>query len=221
VPKKSKSNLKAILFDFDGVILDSMDVRDSGFRYIFRCFDDDKLEELILYHRKNGGLSRFKKINYFYKEILKKEISSELVNSYAEKYSTIMRKELVNKDKLIGDTIDFIKSSQDLFDFHIVSGSEHTELNYLCTALKIDKYFLSISGSPAPKEELITRTLERYMYKKNEAIVVGDSINDLVAAKRNGLTFIGYNNESIRSVCKNYIESFMDYKGRIQASHLD
>ena len=69
--------IKVILFDFDGVILDSMPIRDYGFRKIFEKYPDELVENFIKYHRKNGGLSRFHKIEYFYKTLLKKDISEK------------------------------------------------------------------------------------------------------------------------------------------------
>ena len=51
--------IKTVLWDFDGVILDSMKVRDWGFREIFKNYDNKKVEQLIDYHNLNGGLSRY------------------------------------------------------------------------------------------------------------------------------------------------------------------
>ena len=71
--------MEAIFFDFDGVILDSMPIRDLGFREIFRMYDDQVVEQLISYHKVNGGLSRFHKIKYFFNELLNTSISEEKI----------------------------------------------------------------------------------------------------------------------------------------------
>ena len=47
--------MKVIFWDFDGVILDSMVVRDAGFREIFKRYDTNKVNKLISYHRENCG----------------------------------------------------------------------------------------------------------------------------------------------------------------------
>ena len=103
--------IKNILFDFDGVILDSMPIRDYGFKRIFEDFKDNQISQLLDYHNENGGLSRYVKIKYFYNEILNKEILEEKINSYASAFSKIMKKELVNKKYLIVDTLEFIKNN--------------------------------------------------------------------------------------------------------------
>jgi beta-phosphoglucomutase-like phosphatase (HAD superfamily) len=51
--------MKTFLWDFDGVILDSMRVRYFGFREIFKDFTKEQVYKHIEYHRTNGGLSRY------------------------------------------------------------------------------------------------------------------------------------------------------------------
>lgn len=200
--------IKNILFDFDGVILDSMPVRDFGFREIFKNFDQELVEKLIEYNNLNGGLSRYVKIRYFYEELLEKTISEEKVQELAQKFSEIMRKELPNKKYMIKETIKFIEENHKKYNLHIVSGSDGEELRYLCKELEIDKFFLSINGSPTPKNELVAHVLKENNYLENETILIGDSINDYEAAKANNIDFYGFNNKKLINYSKIYIDTF-------------
>jgi beta-phosphoglucomutase-like phosphatase (HAD superfamily) len=69
--------IKTIFWDFDGVILDSMPIRDFGFVKIFEDFDKELVDKLLEYHTLNGGLSRYVKIRYFYNTLLNVEVSDE------------------------------------------------------------------------------------------------------------------------------------------------
>ncbi|ELE6033924.1 HAD family hydrolase, partial [Campylobacter coli] len=198
--------IKNILWDFDGVIIDSLAVRDYGFREIFKEFDKVLVEKLIKYHSINGGLSRFHKIRYFFNEILKKDIEDKEVKAYADKFSLIMREELAKSKYLILDSVNFIEENYKKYNFHIVSGSEHNELNFLCQKLQINHYFHSINGSPTPKIELVKNLLIKESYKKSETILIGDSINDYEAAKESNMAFYGYNNQQLKDFSKKYIE---------------
>ncbi|MBT0819574.1 HAD hydrolase-like protein [Campylobacter lari] len=200
--------IKNILWDFDGVIIDSSAIRDYGFREIFKEFDKALVEKLIEYHSINGGLSRFHKIRYFFNEILKKDINDDEVKAYADRFSLIMREELVKSKYLILDSINFIKENYEKYNFHIVSGSEHDELNFLCQKLQINYYFYSINGSPTPKIELVKNLLMKENYNKSETILIGDSINDYEAAKENNIAFFGYNNEALKDISQMYIKNF-------------
>jgi len=202
--------IRNILFDFDGVILDSMPIRDHGFKEIFKDFDDDLVNKLLEYHNQNGGLSRYVKIKYFYNKLLKQEISEEKIINYADKFSKIMRIELVDKRYLIAGTLKFIKESYRKYNLHIVSGSDEKELKYLCRELGIDSFFQSINGSPTHKNKLVEDVLVINKYMESETILIGDSINDYEAAKTNNLNFYGFNNDNLVGVSKKYIENYKE-----------
>jgi len=200
--------IKNILWDFDGVILDSMPIRDYGFRKIFEEFDKNLVNKFLEYHALNGGLSRFHKIKYFYNTILSKEISEEQVVEYANKFTIIMKDKLTNKRYLIQNSINFIKSNHKKYNFHIVSGSEHHELNYLCEKLNLTEYFLGIHGSPTPKNQLVSNLLEKENYLKEETALIGDSINDYEAAKANNIKFYGFNNNDLKLKSDIYLVNY-------------
>lgn len=200
--------MENILWDFDGVILDSMEVRDFGFKEIFKNFTDDQVSRLITYHRENGGLSRYVKIRYFFEIILNKEITDEEVHNWASKFSEIMRVELTNPKNLIHDALNFIKNNYKTYNFHIVSGSDQDELRFLCKELKIATYFLSIHGSPTAKNELVRELLNLHDYDIEKTCLIGDSINDYEAAEFNAIPFYGYNNTELKTLSAGYIESF-------------
>ena len=202
--------IKNILFDFDGVILDSMPIRDYGFKKIFEDFDYDLVNKLLEYHNQNGGLSRYVKIKYFYNKLLKQEVSEEKIINYADKFSKIMRIELVDKRYLIAGTLKFIKESYRKYNLHIVSGSDEKELKYLCRELGIDSFFQSINGSPTHKNKLVEDVLVINKYMESETILIGDSINDYEAAKTNNLNFYGFNNDNLVGVSKKYIENYKE-----------
>lgn len=199
------NNIEVIIFDFDGVIIDSMDIRDYGFRKIFEKYDEDKVKKLIAYNRENGGLSRFNKIKYFYNNILGKNIDENKIIDYANKFSIIMREELIKEKYLIEEWINFIRKNKDKYAMYIASGSEEKELRYLCEKLGIEEYFKSIYGSPIHKNELVKRIVLDNKYDTEKVVLIGDSINDYDAARINGIKFIGYNNEKLVGLGDSYL----------------
>lgn len=200
---------KVILWDFDGVIEDSMAVRDLGFVRVLENsgFEAEDIGSLLAYHRANGGLSRYVKFRYFYEVILGQEVAEADISVLASSFSEIMLSLLINKDLLIQDTVDFIKSHYETFEFHIVSGSDGQELNKICNGLHLDSYFHSIGGSPTAKTVLISNLIRDHGYLASEICLIGDSINDYDAAVANGIDFFGYNNTALEGK-GSYIASF-------------
>lgn len=204
-------NIKNIIFDFDGVIIDSMDIRADGVREVFRNYDINVVDEFVKYYKYNAGLSKFEKIRYFYNEMLSEEISEEKINYYSEKLTSIMRKKLTNKEILIKDTLIFIINNYKYYNFHIASGSEEKELLFLCDKLGISEYFKSIKGSPIHKNNLVKSIIKENRYYLDETILIGDSINDFEAANINNIYFAGFNNENLSSYGELYIRSFKEF----------
>ncbi|AWA28639.1 haloacid dehalogenase [Flavobacterium magnum] len=192
------NNIKEIIWDFDGVILLSDAVREYGFRKVFEAHPEEQVEQLVQFHLKNGGLSRYVKIRYFYENILNQPISEEEVMQLADNFSVIMREALVNVNLLNPEWLELMKQIGKNYVHSIASGSDGNELNYLCRALGIADHFKIISGSPTPKKQLVADIIDASAFSKEEIVLIGDAINDLEAAEFNQIQFIGYNHHSLK-----------------------
>ena len=206
--------IKNIFFDFDGVILDSMPIRDKGFEEMVSKYTKDEkiIEEFLEFHRYNAGLSRFFKFRYFFEKMLKKDISEKIILELASDFSEIMKRELTNKKYLIKETVDFIMNNYEKYNMYIVSGSEQNELRYLCKELGIADYFKIILGSPTHKNDLVKNIISQEGLNIKECILIGDSINDYDSAIANGINFYGYNNEKLKENSNFYISTFKSFK---------
>ena len=196
-----------IFWDFDGVILNSDEVRTEGFKYIFDSYSKKYVDKLINYHNMNGGLSRYEKIEYFSQKILDKKLNDQEKRDLTQLYGDYCRKRLCDKNLLIKSSISFIKENYKKFYFHLVSASDEKELIYLCSNLDIKKYFKSISGSPINKIKNIRKLLKTNNYNKKKCCLIGDSINDKFAATENRISFFGFNNKRLIKDSK-YIHTF-------------
>jgi len=204
--------IKNIIFDFDGVIIDSLPIKEFGFREIFKKYNINLVDKLIAYHDLNGGLSRFVKIRYFYNQLLGLQIDEKIVTRYSDEFSVLMKSRLCFKNILIKESVDFIKSHYKKISMSIASGTEEKELQYISEKLELDSYFNSICGSPKTKNDVVLELLNKYNYKKEETILIGDSINDYDAANINGIRFFGYNNTKLKDISCYYINDFIEFE---------
>ena len=179
-----------IIFDFDGVLVESNEIRFNGFRKLFENYPEDQVERLVAYAKANGGVSRYKKIKYFFNEICLKPITEESVNEWAGKFSKLVEQDVVTAKSVEG-SVEFLEEYSNVFDFAIVSGSDQVELRNICRQRKIDHFFKMILGSPVEKKDNIASLLADLNWTPGQSLYVGDSNNDLDAAKANNLNFIG------------------------------
>src|SRR3989304_1573816 len=57
--------IRAIIFDFDGVIVESVDIKTKAFARLFEHEGKVVVEKVVDYHLKNGGVSRFDKFRVY------------------------------------------------------------------------------------------------------------------------------------------------------------
>ena len=200
---------KVLLWDFDGVIMDSNPVRTYGFEEVLKGYPAEQLNELITYHKQNGGLPRYDKFRYFFEKIRDEQVSDAEIARLSARFSEIMLNKLMDRSLLIPDSVNFIKANYKKFIMHIVSGSDQTELRKVCDYLDLTQYFVSIVGSPVLKPVLTKQILKTYNYNKYEVAFIGDSVNDYAAAVENGIDFYGYNNKRLLNLSKLYIKKLM------------
>lgn len=201
-------HIKNILWDFDGVLMDSMEIRDQGFIEVLKDYPKEEVDALMKFHRANGGLSRYVKFRYFFEEIQKESITQEQVQEYADAFSRVMLEKMMDTSLLIADAVEFVKEHHNKYRMHIVSGSDQKELRQICSNMEIATYFRSIHGSPTPKTQLVKQVMENNSYLPQETILIGDSINDYDAAIANDIGFYGYNNHKLKEVSNQYIQKF-------------
>jgi HAD superfamily hydrolase (TIGR01549 family) len=189
----SKSNkiykYSQLIFDFDGVLVESNEIRFEGFQILFNSFPVDKVERLVKYARLNGGMSRYEKIRYFFEDILNEPVTNDDVNALSKKYSEIV-KEKVIKAKAVTGSLEFLAANNSKCLFAIVSGSDQEELREVCKARGINNYFIKMLGSPVSKEKNISRLLGELGWEKGSCLYIGDSINDFEAAQNNNIDFL-------------------------------
>jgi phosphoglycolate phosphatase-like HAD superfamily hydrolase len=183
---------KHIIFDFDGVLAETNDIRFDGFRSLFKNHNEDLVNTLIKYARLNGGKSRYDKIRYFFENIINEAISKDKIYELALQYSQLVKQKVIDALPVRGST-EFLSQYQKEFCFAIVSGSDQDELRDVCKARGIDHFFIEILGSPLSKSLNISQLLPKKGWKKELCVYIGDSPDDLEAAKMNGIDFIGRN----------------------------
>lgn len=195
--------MNVLIWDFDGVIIQSDHVRELGFRECLNDFPLADVDKLIAYHKLNGGLSRYHKLEYFFTEIHPLKEYRNLMHDRLKIFGEIMLRNLKDKTLLNLEVVKVIKSSLALQ--YIASGSDQTELRELVRFLGLEPFFIDILGSPTKKVDLVKTIVNKHKdIPVDEICMIGDSINDFDAAKANKIQFFGYNGDQVlidKSTC--------------------
>ena len=147
------SQYEQVIFDCDGVILDSNNIKSKAFAKSLIDEDKNLVEQFITYHKKNGGVSRFKKFEYFFKEIKNQNNYKDSLNNALSRYSALSYEGLLGSSEVKGVRSILMSLYVLNIESFVVSGGEQNELREVLKSKNLDHYFKKIYGSPVTKEE--------------------------------------------------------------------
>ncbi len=185
---------KTIVFDCDGVILNSNGTKISAYFDVARRMGgtDAQAQALVDYHVKIGSYPRNGKIEYYYKEILKQSLTTELMEKALKAFDEILDETLMQCE--IAPKLKELKQHTDQANWMILSGGDQVELRKIFKRRDLSPLFeLGIFGGPDTKDIV----LEREKANGNiqfPALFVGDSRFDHQASTNAGLDFVFLSN---------------------------
>ena len=189
---------KVLIFDFDGVILNSNKIKDEAFLSLYKKYGKKFSNYVLNHHKKNRGISRFKKFENYHKKLFGKNIKQKEMDDLNQNMKKIIINKM-NKVRFIYGVKNFISKFYKKFDLFIISSSPENELIEICKKRKISTYFIQILGSPNDKFKNLNKIINNFNYKKKQILYLGDSFSDYVFAKKSNIEFIGVRNESFKS----------------------
>ncbi len=182
--------LQCLAFDCDGVLLDSVPVKTSAFARSAEPYGAEARDRFVMYHTVHGGVSRYKKFEWFYREVLGREItpeeSAELGRRFAE-YSL----EEVRRCPMIAGAEDVLRRWHGTLPIYVCSGAPQEELDLVLRERGLTGYFNGVFGSPPAKAELLARAVAAAGVLPEECLMVGDAPTDRHAAETVGTLFYG------------------------------
>jgi phosphoglycolate phosphatase-like HAD superfamily hydrolase len=204
------TRLKAIILDFDGVIVESLDLKTEAFAEIYYPYGDAVVKKVVDHHIAHGGVSRYVKFRHYHKELLGIELTEKEVRDLADRFYRLVFQKVIEAP-FVPYAYEFIRDYSNIYDLYISTGAPTEETVVIAKAKKIYPYFKGIFGSPEEKTTHIRTILNGSGYQRKEVVFVGDATTDRDAARDEGITFIGRftNNEEI----KNEPFQISDFKG--------
>lgn len=184
--------IKAIIFDFDGVILESATIKTDAFAEVVRDYPKEQAEKFVQYHMTHMGISRHVKFRYFIEEILHEVYDAEKEKVLAEKFSTIVFKKVMHCDYVPGAR-EFLQQYYQKYDFYIATGTPEEEIMQILKGRDLEKFFKDVYGTPGKKEDIVANIIAKNGYLPEEVVFVGDADTDLKAAGKNKVYFVGRN----------------------------
>jgi phosphoglycolate phosphatase-like HAD superfamily hydrolase len=195
--------IKNIFFDFDGVIAESVSAKTAAFKEMYLPYGKEIADQVVTYHIKHGGVSRFEKFKYWEKKFFNHDISEDRVAELAKQFSDLVLNKVIFSEEVLGAK-DFIEKYAKKLNFWIITGTPTQEIKIIAKEKGLTEYFIGIHGSPNNKRYWTEYLIEKYSLKREETLFLGDATTDQDAAEFSKLHFVLRENEENNQIFKNY-----------------
>lgn len=185
------SQFDAIFFDFDGVIVDSVELKISAFGELYADHGEEIRGMVEAYQRAHPGETRFEKIPMFHRSLLGIELSPAAIAAECDRLGEIILDEVV-ACPLMPDIAEALRvlRSRDI-PCHIVSGTPQDELAEIVERKGIGHFFRSIHGSPRSKSAISEDIFAMCGYDRSRSLFIGDAMTDYRCAIACNMPFLG------------------------------
>ena len=183
------SKFKAIVFDFDGVILESVAIKSEAMAVLFAEYPDH-VAAIVELHEAYGGLSRFIKFDLIYRDILKAPLSVARRDELGQRFSDLVV-EKVLVCPFVPGAWEFLEAHGRATPLYLVSGTPDAELSMILAQRRLTSYFRGAYGSDRQKDELLRRIIAERACRARDIAFIGDAMTDFQAASKTGVPFIG------------------------------
>ncbi len=182
--------ITCLVLDCDGVILESVPIKTRVFSRMVESYGEEAHDRMLMYHKVHGGMSRYKKFAWFFREILGREITPEELQAWGQRFADIGLDE-VSRCDLVPGIEDVLMAWKGKIPIYVCSGASQEELRHILTIRGLDHYFTGIYGSPPSKTPSLQRIVTLARVDPADVLMVGDSLADQDAAIAVGTLFYG------------------------------
>ncbi|QJP69967.1 HAD family hydrolase [Burkholderia glumae] len=186
--------IRAIAFDFDGVILDSARMKVDLF---LECYEDHgrpltpaQRAAMLAHLTHHGGVGRVAKFTHYERAIFGREPDPETVAALARRYSDLLMARIDGCPELPGARA-FLERMQGRLSLHLISGTTDDDLRHITQRRDFARYFRTIVGAPVTKPAAFAEVLRLGGWQPVEVLAIGDSWTEFDAARGLGMPFAG------------------------------
>jgi phosphoglycolate phosphatase-like HAD superfamily hydrolase len=203
---------RLILWDFDGVIKESVEIKTRAYAELFAPFGAEISARVRAHHEQNGGISRFEKIP-LYLSWSGQPATPTQVQRYCEQFAAAVRQAVVDAPWVPGAR-EYLQKHLAQQHFVLISATPQGEIEDIVRATGLAGCFADVHGAPMSKADAIGGALMRWECPAAGALVIGDSQSDYSAAQRTGVDFLlrrtAFNASVQRAYAGPQCENFLD-----------
>ncbi|MDW7745588.1 HAD family hydrolase [Halomonas sp.] len=202
----------ALVFDFDGVILDSAILKRQAFADLYDDEPEGNRRAVVAYLNRRGGQPREVKFRHIEGQILGRDAGTQRIQELCRRFKAHVEQRLLEAPAIPG-ALEFLERWQGVCPLYLLSATPELELRTITARRGLDRYFVEVIGAPPDKVNGLRNLLARRGHVPADTVMIGDSYNDYRAARSNGTAFIGVTADPSASPFPDDVVTTMDLTG--------
>jgi phosphoglycolate phosphatase-like HAD superfamily hydrolase len=191
------NSVKCLVFDFDGVLVDSNAVKRGAYFDALRPLGaPPALVERVLDDNRHGD--RYDVIRAVIRSLpggeTARDEAERLVEECAERYNAICEGFTATCPEMEGASGTLVRLSA-RYALYVNSATPESPLRRVVERRGWGAYFRGVLGRPRTKEQNLRDIIAREGLEPSEVIMIGDGIGDRDAARACGCAFVGFRGE--------------------------
>ena len=183
------SAIRAVVFDFDGVIVDSVHVKTEAFVALYAPHGREVAEAVRAYHLAHGGMPRAEKLAHWQRTLVDGPADEATIEALGARFGVMVKEKVIAAAEIAGAETALAALSARL-PLHVASATPEVELHEIVAARGLGRYFKSVHGIPTTKTEALRMRVAEG-FAPDEILMVGDATADHAAAAAAGTRFLG------------------------------
>ena len=179
----------ACALDFDGVVLESVGVKLAAFKRLFADRADAAL--IARYLEEHNGVDRYTKFRHIWTAMLGLAYDQGVEERLDSEFNALIF-DAVCTCPFVPGAESFLNETS--LPLYVVSAMPLRDLKQIVERRGLAQLFRGLYGSPGRKPDQLRDILAREGLAPDRLVFVGDSPNDLKAAREAGVRFIGRRN---------------------------
>lgn len=185
----NSGSIAAVILDFDGVVIDSVDIKDRAFASLLPEHPT-ALAAIMAYHFAHNDVDRYAKFRHIAESILGIPYTTDLESEWRDRFERLTHSSLVTCPYVPG-ALEFLDRLGPVLPIYLASATPDRELAAILNERDLRGRFTGVYGSSTRKSEAFAEILRAEHIPPRRAVFVGDSPEDERVADTVGLRFIG------------------------------
>lgn len=189
-----KEDVRTWILDFDGVILESADLRETALVEVFAAVGLRDGRQVARLHHSLAGTHRSERIGHIYRELSGSvpsvALQTEMTEDFGRRCAGALR-----RCPAVEGVVPWLKRRPPT-PVYIVTAAPTDEVREVLLVRGLLNHFKDVYGAPGRKPELIRRILEIESTPGDRAVFIGDRLSDWRAARDAGVRFWGRSAEA-------------------------